>query len=252
MREFIIKKNESNQRLDKYLKKLLPNAGSSFLYKMLRKKNITLNKKKAEGNETLAQGDCIQIFFSDETFDKFAKNQDALLREYEALKKLEPRGLSIVYEDADMLAANKPANLLSQKASDNDVSANELILGYLIRKGELCLEDFRTFRPSVCNRLDRNTTGLLLAGKSLQGLQMLSEALKTRGIHKYYRAVVLGEVKQETHLKGWLVKNEHKNQVRISQEACEDGEYIETSFVPIHGTKEYTMLEILLITGKSH
>lgn len=253
MKEFIIKPNEANQRFDKYLKKLLPNATGGFLYKMLRKKNITCNGAKATGNEILSQGDVVKIFLSDETFEKFSKDPQVLKNEYEDLKKLTLSGLKVVYEDEDILVVNKPANMLSQKAEPKDISANERILGYLIGKGELDFETFSTFKPSICNRLDRNTTGLLLAGKSLQGLQHLSESLKNRDVQKFYRAVVCGKVEENAFLKGYLWKDEAKNQVIIStKQTKDDASYIETSYEVLKSTEEYSILEIHLITGKTH
>ena len=106
--------------------------------------------------------------------------------------------------------------MLSQKARPEDVSANEYILSYLLREGALTGEEMRTFRPSVCNRLDRNTSGILIAGKTLKGLQEMSKALKERTIQKYYRCVVKGEVLREDYLKGWLVKDERENKVTVS------------------------------------
>ena len=253
MKEFIIKQNEANQRFDKYLKKLLPNATGGFIYKMLRKKNITCNEAKATGNEILSQGDKIKIFLSDETFEKFSKDPKALKGEYEALKKLTLSGLKVIYEDEDILVVDKPANMLSQKAEPKDISANERILGYLIQKGELDFDTFLTFRPSICNRLDRNTTGLLLAGKSLKGLQTLSEDLKNRDMKKFYRAVVCGKIEEKAYLKGYLWKDPSKNQVLILEEQTkEEASYIETSYEVIKSTEDYSILEIHLITGKTH
>ena len=115
MKEFTIKKNEENQRFDKYLRKLLPNAGSSFLYKMLRKKNITCNGKKSSGNEMLKEGDVIRLFLSDETYEKFSMDEALLLKQFKGLEALKLNGLRIIYEDSDILIANKPANMLSQR-----------------------------------------------------------------------------------------------------------------------------------------
>lgn len=252
MKEFIIQKNEENQRFDKYLKKLLPNATTSFLYKMMRKKNIVINKKKAEGNEKLVAGDVISIFLSDETFDKFHVNPEELKTEYESLKALSLKGLKIVYEDDEMLVADKPYNMLSQKASDKDLSANEYLLGYMIRKGELSFEEFQTFRPSVVNRLDRNTTGLLLFGKTLNALQELGENIRNRSIGKYYRAVVAGELTEELELKGYLLKDEKTNKVSYHKEQVEGADYIETGVKPIACKNGLTLVEIHLVTGKTH
>jgi 23S rRNA pseudouridine955/2504/2580 synthase len=253
MRTFEITANEANQRFDKYLKKLLPNAGSGFLYKMLRKKNIVLNGKKAEGKEILASGDRVQLYFSEETFLKFSKDPVELEKEYKMLSNLPMNGLSVIWEDADIIALNKPANMLSQKAEPTDISANEYVLGYLIREGVLSFEDFKTFHPSVANRLDRNTTGLLLAGKTLKGLQYLADVLKNRSIHKYYHAVVAGKVTEPAHLTGYLKKDDRTNQVTVYPvKESEDASLIETAYRPLKSTEEYTLLEIQLITGKTH
>ena len=263
MREFIIGPNEAGQRLDKYLKKILPNASSGFLYKMLRKKNITCNKAKMTGREQVKKGDKIQVFFSEETLQKFMQDPEVLKVEYELLKGLPMKGIQVVYEDEDILVANKPYNMLSQKAKENDFSANEYLLGYLIRSGSLEREDFTSFRPSVCNRLDRNTTGLLLMGKSLKGSQMLSQALKERTIRKFYRALVIGEVKESAHLSGYLRKDERTNKVEILNSDVEtspdnphEGEqsasYIETAYEPVAYRNGVTELEIHLITGRTH
>lgn len=253
MKEFIIQTNEAGQRLDKYLKKRLPNASSAFLYKMLRKKNITLNGKKALGKEGLIQNDVIRMFFSDETYAKFSADSGELLLEYETLKELPMKGIKILFEDEHIIACYKPANMLSQKASPRDLSANEYLIGYLIRKGELSFSEFLTFRPSVCNRLDRNTTGILLAGKSLHGLQKLSADLKDRNMKKYYHTIVAGQVTKPQHLEGYLWKNEKNNQVEISKTKNHpQAQWIETSYKPLKMNDLCTLLEVHLITGRSH
>lgn len=253
MKEFVIKPNEANQRFDKYLKKLLPNAGASFIYKMLRKKNITLNKKKAAGNEVVVSGDVINVFFSDETFDKFIANTSDLQAEFEALAKLDLSGIEIVSETTDVLVASKPANMLSQKAVDTDISANERLIGYLINTNQLSFDDFKTFKPSVCNRLDRNTTGLILMGKTLNGLQTLSGELKDRSINKYYRTIVSGQIPREMTIKGYLTKNTSANKVTITDKKQNaDSQYIETAYRPISCNNNLTLLEVHLITGRSH
>lgn len=253
MKEFVIKPNEANQRFDKYLKKLFPNAGASFIYKMLRKKNITLNKKKAAGNEVVVSGDVINVFFSDETFDKFTANTSDLQADFEVLAKLDLSGIEIVSETTDVLVASKPANMLSQKAVDTDISANERLIGYLINTNQLSFDDFKTFKPSVCNRLDRNTTGLILMGKTLNGLQTLSSELKDRSINKYYRTIVSGQITREMTIKGYLTKNTSANKVTITDKKQNaDSQYIETAYRPISCNNNLTLLEVHLITGRSH
>lgn len=244
MKTFIIKENEAGQRFDKYLKKLLKEAPSSFVYKMLRKKNIVLNGKKADGSEKLKALDEVKLFLADETYDKFAGSE---VRETFPTTKLD-----IVYEDEDILIINKPAGMLSQKAQTSDVSANEYIIGYLLQSGVLKETDLRTFRPSVCNRLDRNTSGLLTAGKTLKGLQDLSETLKKRTVKKYYLCLVAGCITSPQHLKGYLTKDERQNRVFISNEKTEDALYIETEYEPLEVYQDATLLQVHLITGRSH
>ena len=244
MKTFIIKENEAGQRFDKYLKKLLKEAPSSFVYKMLRKKNISLNGKKADGSEKLNARDEVKLFLADETYDKFAGA--------EVKESFPTTALDIVYEDEDILIINKPAGMLSQKAQPSDISANEYIIGYLLQSRALKETDLRTFRPSVCNRLDRNTSGLLTAGKTLKGLQDLSETLKKRTVKKYYLCLVAGCITVPQHLKGYLMKDERQNRVFISKEKTEDALCIETEYEPLEVYQDVTLLQVHLITGRSH
>lgn len=253
MKEYIIKNNEAGQRFDKYLKKILPNASSSFIYKMLRKKNITLDGHKASGTEILKIGSDVKIFFSDETFDKFSVDLSALKNEYDALSKLTLSGLKIIFENDDILIADKPVNMLSQKSGISDISANERLIGYLISNSGLDFEEFKTFKPSVCNRLDRNTTGLILMGKSLKGSQYLSQILKERSIEKYYRTIVAGKVTEPQHIEGFLTKDKDKNIVKITDKKIDEtSTEIKTEYRPIKSNNNVTLLEVHLITGKSH
>lgn len=146
MKEIVINENEAGQRLDKFLGKLLKEAPASFYYKMLRKKNIVLNGKKATGNEKLTAGDSVKLFLSDETFEKFAGKQQTK----DPVVSVPHISLEIVYEDHDVLAINKPAGMLSQKAKKEDISANEYILQYLLESGTITRESLHTFKPSVC------------------------------------------------------------------------------------------------------
>lgn len=250
MKEITITTQEEHQRLDKFLKKYFKAAGTSFLYKMLRKKNITLNKKKATGAEILAQGDLIQVFFSDDTFDKMrgcTQSNDEFLH----LKSI-PYDVKVIYEDDDILVLDKPAGILSQKAADDDISMNEKMLSYLIHSNQLTAETFETFHPSVANRLDRNTSGLLLAGKSLRGQQMLSEALRERTAEKYYRCVVKGVISEGMMIEGYLKKDDKSNQVIITSSPLKDGKKIVTAYEPLESNGEYSLLSVHLITGRTH
>lgn len=255
MKLVIINESEAGQRLDKYLNKLLKEAGKSFLYKMLRKKNITLNNKKADGSEHLQAGDEIRLYFSDETYEKFAGTSRipgaaAPPPCSSSPSKLPP--VKIIYQDADVMIVNKPAGILSQKAKPEDISLNEYILQYLLKKGKVSRESIAAFRPSVCNRLDRNTSGIVTAGITYRGARALSDLLRERSVDKRYLALVRGALKRPAHLKGWLTKDRENNRVSVQTAESEGAQEIETEYIPLGDNGRMTLLEIHLITGKSH
>lgn len=242
MREIKIERNDSGQRLDKFLQKYLKEASRGFLFKMLRKKNITLNGKRAEGNEILSEGDTVSVFFSEETFEKF--------RGVQKRRRYPTTELNILYEDSEVALLNKPVGMLSQKAEERDVTLVEYFLGYLQQKGEW--KDGGSFTPSVCNRLDRNTSGVVIAGKSLYGLQKMSELLKRRTIDKYYLTIVEGVMRQASMIRGYLCKDERINKVTVYDEPAPDRFFIETGYEPLMDDGSYTLLRVKLITGKTH
>lgn len=243
MRAITVTKNEADQRLDKFLRKYLNLAGSSFIYKMLRKKNITLNGKKCDGSERLLAGDVVTLFLADETIEKFSRVQ---------LQTVRRRKLDVIYEDSDIILINKPAGMLSQKAKDTDESLVEYLIDYLLEKKRLSLEDLKSFRPSVCNRLDRNTSGIVVAGTSLPGLQQMSEAIRERTLEKYYLCVVAGCLRETREISGWLRKNESSNQVQVLSRQEEGAVPIRTMYRPVSVGERHTLLEVKLITGRSH
>jgi 23S rRNA pseudouridine955/2504/2580 synthase len=249
MRKIEIGKNEANQRMDKYLKKYFREAGAGFLYKMLRKKNILLNDKKADGKEILVQGDTISLYLSEETIEKFRTNT---VRGNTQTVSYPTTKLDVIYEDEDFLFLNKPAGMLSQKAETKDNSIVEYLTGYLLKKGAISPEELKTFHPSVCNRLDRNTSGLILAGKTLPGLQILSKMLKDRSMKKYYLCLVKGMIHEYAHCEGYLIKDEQSNQVQITGENTPGASYIETAYEPLWRGEDITLLKVELITGKTH
>ena len=265
---------EAGQRFDKYLHKLLPEAGTGFLYKMLRKKNITLNGKKADGSEKTAAGDSVELFFSEETLQKFMGNdipeEEHAFEEYEkAFQKL--CAVKIIYENDHILLADKPAGILSQKAEKGDLSLNEWLIGYLLHINFLKEKDLQMFKPSVCNRLDRNTSGIVLCAKSLKGAQLLGELLQNRTLHKYYQTFVKGQIREEQLIEGFLVKDAEHNKVSVRPLVQEEyrtdkgkqknekqklnltkESYIKTLYKPLQLYDEKTLLEVELLTGKPH
>ena len=192
MRELVISKYEAGQRFDKFLAKYMELAPKSFFYKMMRKKNITLNGKKAAGNEKLEKGDTVKLFLSEETIEGFREKKKRAV--HTGAK------LDILYEDEQVMLINKPAGMLSQKAEKGDISMVEHLISHLLDTGEVTEEMLKTFRPSLCNRLDRNTSGIVAAGKTLQGLQMLSGLFKERTLHKYYLCIVKGVIKKKNRM----------------------------------------------------
>ena len=251
MKELKIDDGNSNQRFDKYLKRVLSQASTSFIYKMLRKKNITLNDKKADGSEKLNTGDIVKIWFSDETFEKMsgADVDDPL---YASLKKVSS-DIDIVFEDEDMIIINKPSGIKSQKDSDGDVSINEMALSYMISTNQLSQDDFKHFHPSICNRLDRNTSGIVLFAKNLKTAQNLGVALKERTCKKLYHAIVIGKVQKSEKIHGYLYKDEATNTVKIFDKEQKGAKEIHTEYRPLKTLdNDLTLLEIHLITGRTH
>lgn len=253
MKEIIIGRNQAGQRMDKFLFKYLSAAGAGFIYKMLRKKNITLNGKKASGNEMLSENDRIVFFMSDETIQKFSSPNDStqsgneFLSVYKTIKNIE-----IIYEDEDILIVNKPTGILSQKATSQDVSINEWLLGYLQSTNSPAVADLTQFKPSIANRLDRNTSGILLCGKSLLGLQYLNQCMKERLADKFYHTICVGRINGSSVLEGYLSKDESINKVEVTSASQGNDSYIKTAYTPLDSTDGYTYLEIQLYTGKTH
>lgn len=252
MRQLKIDTKDAGQRLDKFLAKYMALASKSFLYKMLRKKNIVLNGKRAEGGEKLCPGDEVKLFLSEETIENFRKEANVLQV---------PIQFQVIYEDSNILIINKPVGVLSQGAKKGDVSLVEMLASYLHSTGALSEEDLRSFSPAVCNRLDRNTSGLVVAGKSLAGLQKMTELFRDHTIQKYYFTIVSGEQKKELMIDGYLYKDKEKNRseilteqeyIRLPMQKQENYTAIRTKYRPVCCKHGFTLLEVQLFTGKPH
>ena len=171
MKKIVIKENDANQRIDKYLKKLLCNAPSNFIYKMFRKKDIKINGKKVNEKYILQKDDILEMFLYDDKFNEFTKEKDIydLKREFKVL-----------YEDQNILIVDKPVGLLVHgDAKENVNTLSHQVLSYLKEKGELDIGRESTFTPGPVHRLDRNTSGIVIFGKTLAALQDLNEMMKT-------------------------------------------------------------------------
>ncbi len=240
MKEIKITKNDSGQRFDKFLLKYFDKAPKSFIYKMMRKKRIKLNGGKADGNETLAEGDMVQMYLSEDTVDGF--------REKKSISTVE-RKFEIVYEDKNIIIVDKPAGVLSHAESKNDKDTLiDQILSYLYSKKEYVPENENSFAPALCNRLDRNTSGIVVVGKTAEAVRKLNEAVKNKRIRKLYMTLVKGEVKNPGRLEDFYIKDKENNKASLGS-----GEKkIVTLYRPIKYEKGFTLIEVELITGKSH
>ena len=177
------------------------------------------------------------MFFSEETLEKFCGGQP---RKKEGKKAAFP----ILYEDEQILLINKPAGLLSQKAKPEDVSLVELVQQYVgCEPG---------FSPGICNRLDRNTSGIVVAGKTLPALQKMSELFRTREVEKYYLTIVKGAMTETKEVEGYLLKDAKTNKVTVYREEKKGSSYIRTGYEPLVTTREMTLLRVHLMTGKPH
>ena len=251
MKKIAIGKNEAGQRLDKMLAKYLNQAPKSFLYKMLRKKNITLNGKKADGKEKLEVGDEVTLFLAEETIEKFSQPVKNVSDPVGGQPKR--KSLEILYEDENVLIINKPVGMLSQRADKKEESMVDQVIDYCLESGKLGREELQFFRPSVCNRLDRNTSGILVAGTSLAGLQQMAKLFHDRTIHKYYVCLIAGRLEKGRKISGYLTKDHEKNKVTITEQPISDeSQWIETEYEPISVGKSVTYMRVFLITGRSH
>lgn len=247
MEKIIISEIEAGQRLDKLLFKYFNDAPKSFIYKMLRKKNIILNGKKATGAEKVSKNDEINLYLAKETIQKFQKEES-----YKKIQQRTTPSLAILYEDSNILVMNKPAGLLSQKSKPQDCSLNERMIAYLLASGEQTVEQLQYFRPSICNRLDRNTSGIVIAGKTIESLQKMADLLREHHLKKYYCCMVHGCFSKAQTRTAYLQKDVRHNQVMVTTQKQAGSVKIQAVYTPIWQTKEYSYIEVQLITGKSH
>ena len=237
MEELHFNADITGERIDKFLDGRIESLSRSYIQKLIKEKKILVNQLPVKANYKLTPGDTIILQIPDpEPLDIQPENIP----------------LDILYEDEQVMLINKPAGMLSQKAEKGDISMVEHLISHLLDTGEVTEEMLKTFRPSLCNRLDRNTSGIVAAGKTLQGLQMLSGLFKERTLHKYYLCIVKGVIKEEQDVRGWLLKNEKTNQVRIFKNETKDARPIHTKYRPLADNGQETLLEIELLTGRTH
>lgn len=246
MKEIKIDKDQKGQRIDRYLRKLLGKAPLSFLYKQLRKKNIVVNDKKVNEKYILEENDIIKIYFSDETIAKF--------KTVEKIPKSNIK-INVVYEDENIIVMNKPVGLLSHAAKKNYKEDNLVdgMIAYLIKKGAYQPKRSSTFTPALANRLDRNTSGLIIGAKTYEALQELNRVQRANKLGKFYKTVVVGRIEGEKIERAYFEKLANKdNQVRIFEDNTETSKEVVTGYRSLKTGKSYSLLEIDLITGRTH
>ncbi len=246
MRTVTVGTNDAGQRLDKFLTKFLKSCPQSMIYKYLRKKRIKLNGKKAEGNVKLCEGDVLDMYINDEFFGEGSDTDTSFT-------KIRP-DLNIVYEDENIMLIDKKVGMIVHE--DDGEKFNTLIShikAYLYQKGEYNPDDEQSFAPALCNRIDRNTGGIVIAAKNAAALRTINEKIKSREIKKHYLCMVQGHIKPESGtLTAYLQKNEAQNRVYISDTAKDGYKKCITKYKTVGATADACFLEIDLITGRTH
>lgn len=240
MIEIKINENDSNQRFDRFLRKYLKNAPLSIIQKNIRKKNFKINDKRAKKDDFVKYGDIIRMYITDEDYQKWVRKDNFEASDFD---------LDIIYEDENILIIDKKSGVLSHAANASDYGKNlvDQMTSYLYKTNKVNSRDL-TFRPSIVNRLDRNTAGLIIGAKNSKTLRSLNEAIRNGKINKYYLTIVEGELKKDFAIDTNISKFENKNMVKDNKE----GKRIITKFHPLESKNNFTLLECELITGKTH
>ena len=245
MRELKIGKNDAGQRLDKFITKAL-DLPTSLLYKSIRLKKIKVNRKRAEISQKLCEGDTVQCFIAEEFFKKSDTPP--------TLANITPK-IAVIYEDENIILVSKRPGVSVHE--DEEGGINNLIThiqAYLYGKGEYSPEDEQSFAPALCNRIDRNTAGIVIAAKNAEALRVMNEKIKLREIDKFYLAAVHGRPNPDSALlTGYLIKDEKNNTVRVYDKNPPRGaKDIRTKYRVIASKGELSLIEVELLTGRTH
>lgn len=241
MKEIVITQNEAGQRLDKFLRKYLKEMSLSAIYKSIRKGQIKVNNKKQSEKYILNEGDALKFYFEiDEPKKK--ENKSFLEVDYE---------LKVAYEDENILVVEKRPDILVHPDEGNEITLTDAVWAYLFDKGEYNPEVERTFAPSPCNRLDRNTEGLVIFAKTYDALKQMNEAIREGEVQKIYTALVKGKIK-EGEYRDYISKNPNTNRVVVSKAKTRDSKEIITKIIDVDSVGIASVVEIDLVTGRSH
>lgn len=261
MKEIKVEDIESGGRLINFLRKLLPEASDSFIYKMLRKKNIDLNGSRADGKEILKSGDVIKIWFSEDTYNKFAggyiPDVKALDKYHVSEEEILDIKKRIIFENRDLIIINKLPGELSQKDSRDLSSVNEKLIAYMLSKGQISADQLRRFHPSIINRLDRNTSGIMLFGKTRDGIAKCSELISSRKVEKKYLCIVHDEDQtlpdnQKLHIGGSLIKDRRTNLSAWHPDHVKGGQDMSEDVTLLKRKNGLDLLLVEIHTGRSH
>ncbi len=247
MKSITIGPNDAGQRLDKFLQKAFPQLPQSAMYKAIRTKHIKLNRKRCEISTRLNTGDVLDIYINDELLAS-PKPQQLFL----SAPILQPD--SIVYEDENILLCDKrPGLIVHEDERERVDTLINRILHYLYQKGEFNPQAEQSFTPALCNRIDRNTGGIVIAAKNAEALRILNEKIKTRQLQKYYYCIVHGVLPQKAAtLKGYLIKDEKTNTVQVFDAPRPGAKTIFTKYRVVKESPALSLLEIELLTGRTH
>lgn len=247
MTEITIQKNDAGQRADRFLSKAYPNLKSALVNKLMRKKRIKLNGARVEPNVILKEGDVFRFYLSDELLSKKPLERANDFRDISA-------EINVIYEDENILLCDKPCGLVVHE--DNDNTADTLInriLSYLYQKGEFVPEDENSFTPALVNRIDRNTSGIVIATKNAEALRILNQKLRDRELEKLYLCAVFGVPKpSEAVMTAYLKKISEENRVLISDKPQPDFLTIKTKYRVLESRGELSLVEVDLLTGRTH
>lgn len=240
MIEIKIEENDSSQRFDRFLRKYLKNAPLSLIQKNIRNKNFKINDKRAKADDIVLAGDLIKMYIKDEDFNKWKKQEKFVAKDFK---------IDIIYEDDNIILIDKKAGVLTHASSSKDYGNNlvDSMISYLYKTGKVNSRD-KTFVPAVVNRLDRNTSGIVIGAKNAKALRILNEAIRLNKINKYYLTIVDGLITKDFTVESHISKNEKRNKVKLSSL----GDKIITKFHPLENNGKFTLLECQLITGKTH
>ena len=244
MIKFTITKNEEEQRLDRFLKKYYKGAPLSYIYKLIRK-DVKVNGKRATIETFLKEGDQVTVYITKEEEEQFIKPK-ILARAHKQFK--------IAYEDSNIIIVEKPFGLLTHgDAKEKKNTLANQVCGYLTETGQYVQGREKTFVPSPVNRLDRNTTGLVVFGKNNAALKSLNHMIREKGyVNKYYLTIVSGHMKEQLVLKDKMEKDEKTNKVSVKTLNEEGGKVMETIARPLQFKNGFTLVEVELVTGRTH